>query len=561
MRLKVKVMNTAGEKTYCLVVLQDISCDSSANVRDYRERVYCDGEFEFELEKGTYEVSVYKGKLYKAYYNTVALQEKDAGLEIVLEELLDVKGMKLYSFDAHSHVSRDAVLETGNLERASTIMKGEDFNFFFAGSPYDHEVHLQDLNGNFTDKVSYREKFTSVISGVNNSSFILDIGNEIVKCRYGHVFMMNYVQNPPFSKYYDREFDPWLFTKIGEEPAYAISYIHEAIFKEHGENSVAVSAHPTSWWWHDNGEFITNIASTIGFEILAGSIDAMVVMGYGSDRKYYQELWYDALRNGYFLPGVAEIDAFYDTIPVKHLEFKTYTYTDEFRIDSLCSSVREGRNIVSSGPIVTMKVNGQLPGAVLQYSRGEAFEAEIQAFRCREGLLSKIQLIVNGIVFKEFDICQEQFTTNEVISVEEDSFLIAKCYDFAGNTSFTNPVYVRNKPFVNKGYLSCVGINVTKGGSCAEGTYWLDDTSGRIAFEGTISLKMRPSSRLHVEVDGQTKTIRLIELKELQQIFKNLYFGYFNKDRRYFPGEVPAEQFKLARIREILDHVEMDVEF
>ena len=93
------------------------------------------------------------------------------------------------------------------------------------------------------------------------------------------------------------------------------------------EHSVAVFAHPTSWWWHDNGEFVTNIATTLGFEILAESIDAMVVMGYRSDHTYYQELWYDALNNGYFLPGVAETDTLLDAVPSKFLWFKTYTYS------------------------------------------------------------------------------------------------------------------------------------------------------------------------------------------------------------------------------------------
>jgi hypothetical protein len=39
-----------------------------------------------------------------------------------------------------------------------------------------------------------------------------------------------------------------------------------------------------------------------------------------------------------------------------------------------------------------------------------------------------------------------------------------------------------------------------------------------------------------------------------------LYFGWFNKDKRYKPGEVPAACFKLAEIREILDNVVLNVE-
>jgi len=561
MKLKLTVFDENNKKVYCLIVLRDLTYYPGENARGKVEKIYCNGEYEFDLNNGVYEVAVYKGKMYQPFRERIKLYQKDLALEIRLKKMIDSRAMRLYSFDAHSHVSRDAHLKTGDLVKASSIMKGEDYNFFFAGSPYDNDVHMQYLNGHFTDKVPYREKFAPVIEKVNDENFILDIGNEIIKCRYGHVFMMNYTQKPPFSKYYDNEFDPWLFTKVGEEPEYRIPYIYEAVLKERDDNSVAVLAHPTSWWWHDNGEFITNIGATLGFEILAGSIDAMVIMGYRSDHKYYQELWYEALNNGYFLPGVAENDAAYDIVPDNHLAYKTYTYIDEFSIDSLCRSVKQGRNIVSSGPIVTLKVNGELPGTVLRYSPGQNFEIEIEAYRCYQALLSDIQIIINGEVYKEYNICRDTFKLRESISIDKDSFVIAKCYDFAGNTAITNPVYIRNKPFVNRGYLSDVSVTVTKDGKGAEGVYWLDDTDERIPFQTSIKLKMKVSSKLNIQVDGCVRTIRLFELPELQRIFKNLYFGWFNKDKKYRPGEVPAHEFKLARIREILDHVEMCIDF
>jgi hypothetical protein len=72
---------------------------------------------------------------------------------------------------------------------------------------------------------------------------------------------------------------------------------------------------------------------------------------------------------------------------------------------------------------------------------------------------------------------------------------------------------------------------------------------------------MKAASKLYVEVQGQVNVIQLFELPELQDIFKNLYFGRFNKDKHYNPGEVPAEEFKLSKIREILDNVELDLNF
>jgi len=561
MKLKISIADVFNNKIFCRVTVSQAANENREMDLVILQTVYCDGNYEFEFEKGQYELEIKRGKLYNPFKEIIKILEKDVELDVILEEIVDTKGLNLYSFDAHSHVSRDEVLETGNLVTASTIMKGEDFNLFFAGSPYDHDVHLQYLNKNFTDKLPYRDKFKENIEQVSNKSYMLDIGNETVKCRYGHAFMMNYLQKPPFSKYYDEEWDPWLFTKVGEEPAYSIAYMHEALLKERGENSIATSAHPTSWWYHDNGEFITNIASTLGFEILAGSIDAMVVMGYARDHKYYQELWFDALKNGYFLPGIAETDASFDNPPERILEFKTYAITTEFSIDAICNSVREGRCIVSSGPIILMKVNGKPIGSVLKYFIGESFDLDIEAYRCYEAPLSKMQVLVNGKVYKQYDLCEDSIKKMDSIVIEKDSFIIIKCYDAKGNLAMTNPVYIRNTPFLNRGYMSNISLKLSKAGEAAIGVYWLDENDERKSFNEIVQFKMKPSSKLYVEVQGRIKIVNLFELPELQEIFKNLYLGSFNSNKFYKPGEVPAKEFKLSRIRGILNNLEIKLEF
>ncbi|MCL2352316.1 MAG: CehA/McbA family metallohydrolase [Firmicutes bacterium] len=527
------------------------------------DEVRCGGEHVFSLEKGLYLVEAARGKLYEPYSGRVEIAgDGGAGpreLEIVLKEIIDPRSLGLYSFDAHSHVSRDDTLKTGDLLTASTVMRSEGFDFFFAGSPYDNESHMEYINRNFTRPEPYRERFAAELRRAGGGGFVPDIGNEMIKCRYGHVFLMNFEQRPPFSRYFDHAFDPWLFDKQGDEPPYEIDYIHEALRREKGENSVAVFAHPTSWWWHDNGEFITNIAATLGFELLAGSVDAMVVMGYQNDKKYYQELWFDALRNGYFLPGTAETDAAFDTVP-GHLEHKTYTKAEAFDIGALCRAVKAGRNMVSSGPLLTLTANGGQPGDVLPFARGEPVLLGISAYACCQAPISKVQIIMNGEIHREYRVRENRFSVEEAVRFPEEGFVIAKCFDFAGNVAMTNPVYIRNGPFANRGYTANVNISVTKDGRPANGFYRAGG-GDRLPFGKEICLRVNPAEDIHVEVGGEVKTARLFELPELQGIFRNLYFGGFNADMRWLPGEVPAEAFRLKRIKEILDSAEMAVEF
>ncbi|MDF2836753.1 MAG: hypothetical protein K0Q63_2393 [Paenibacillus sp.] len=549
MKVKVLVHTKNKERTACNIRIKQASIS-----------VYCNGGHEFELSPGLYEIEAFKGKLYIPARESVEIRDQDVVVELILEEMIDTKALGLYSFDAHSHVSRKLNGESADLELASVIMKAEDFNFFFAGSPYNLETHMQDKEHRYNEAISYREQFSDTLHGINGPDFLLDIGNEIVKCRYGHMFLMNFDQKPPFSRYYDLTWDPWQFAKAGDEPAYCIPYPYEALGKEKGRNSVAVAAHPTSWWYH-NGEFITNIASTLGFELLAGSVDAMVIMGYDRDHLFYQRLWYDALNNGFFLPGVAETDHTFDAVSPKHLQFKTYTHLEEFSIHALCSAVKAGRNFVSSGPILLLKVNDALPGTVFGYTANEEFRVDIEAFRCYQAPLSKIQLIVNGEIWKEYDMDDDRFELSERLTVNKDSYILAKCYDGEGNVAIANPVYIRNAPFVNKGFKSELKVSVMKDGEPADGLYWTNHSLQRTAFSKELNCIIPVSAEVNIEVAGVVRQVKLFEMDELQAIFKDLYVGHFNADRRYAPGEVPAEYFQLARIQQLLNKVHIEIRF
>ncbi|MFC4101324.1 CehA/McbA family metallohydrolase [Paenibacillus xanthanilyticus] len=561
MRIKVRVCSANNEPIACKILLYPVQpFGGEAAETGEKTTIYCDGVTEFERAAGDYAIEAYKGKLYTPVKARVVLAHEDVELEIILRAIVDTKQLGLYAFDAHSHVSRSLSSQAGNLADAAAVMKGEGFHFFFAGSPYDQHTHREDLDERCEEGTSYRERFSRTIASVSDDDFVLDIGNEIVKCRYGHMFMMNYEQKPPFSRYYDRAWDPWLFTKIGEEPAYEIAYPYEALGRERGPNSVAVAAHPTSWWWHKE-QFITNIAATLGFEILAGSIDAMVVMGYDRDHVHYQALWYEVLNNGYFMPGVAEMDHTFDTHQTKHLAFKTYAHADEFTIDALCAAVKAGRVLASTGPIVLLRVNDQLSGAVLSYAAGETFRIRVEAFRCCDAPLQRLQLIVNGKVWKEYSLNDDRVVLDDTLTVSCDSYIIAKCYDAAGNVAIANPVYVRNQPFANHGFQSALTVQVTKDGQPADGRFWIGKNTAKSSFSGTLDCRIHPAEDVNIEVDGEIKQVKLFELDDLQAIFRHLYFGAFNRDRRYEAGEVPAGTFELARIRARLSQVELQVCF
>jgi hypothetical protein len=552
MLLKVTVKDEAGEKVWCRLKV----CRPEGAEGEPVAEICCGGEHIFAMPQENYRVEASRGKLYAPAACTVRGEGASARADLCLKRVFDPKEWGLYSFDAHSHVSRDEESAAGSLEYAAQVMKSEAFNFFFAGSPYDTDVHYQYLSRSFTDACSYREKYAGLIARMRSGDFIPDIGNEVVKCRYGHMFLMNYIQRPPFSAHYDERYDPWQFAKKGREPGYDILYPYEAIRRERGGNSVAVAAHPTSWWWQD-GEFITNIAATVGFDALAGAIDAIVILGYQDERPYYEKLWYELLDNGYFMPGVAETDAAFDSLPGDFLRFRTYAWLEEFSIDALCRAVRAGRCVASSGPVLRMRVDGRLPGSALAWAPGQEFDVDVECASCADGPLASLQIIVGGRVVAEYPARGERFAVRHSFRAEKDSYILAKCRDAAGRVAIASPVYIRNAPFINRGYTSRVRVNVLPEG--AEGSWRLDGGETHV-FAGGFELRMNPASDLRISAGGRECAVKLFELPELQDIFRNLYTGRFNGGKRYEPGEVPAEEFRIRQVRELLDDVRLEMD-
>jgi len=523
----------------------------------------CLGTHVFAVPEGTYEVTAARGLLYQPANRRIEASGSAVSLELRLIRLFDPKSWGLWSFDGHSHVSRDDASTAGTLAGAILAMRCEDFNFFFPGAPYDVENHCQYLSGNFPQTIPYRTKYESVLNSMRTADFIPDIGNELYKGRYGHAFLMNFTQYPPYSRYYDETYDVWQFGKVGREPALEIPYLHEAMLAERTPHSVAVLAHPTSWWT-DQGQFITNIATTVGFDVLAGTVDALVVLGYRRDCPQYQALWFELLNNGYRIPGIAETDEVFDRPPEGKIRFKTYAVANGEgasapSLDVLCEAIRAGQCIASSGPVLSVKVDGHLPGSTLPLGEGRTIHIEAACRACCEGPLTRLQIIRNGIVTDEYPLTGNEASVTHVVRMEQNGWILAKCLDAAGNTAISNPVYIRNGPFRNDGYHASVHVRVTCGGIVCRGTHQVDEDQ-EYAFQDSFQLSMRPSSVLRIRSDGLVKEIRLIELPALQDVFRSLYLGSFNTNDAYSSGEVPVEAFQIARIREVLDAVELEVE-
>jgi len=555
-----------------IITKREIEEGQQFNKGDIISIKYIEGTGTLEISDTEIYVSVFCGKLYRPYKERVEFSEPGDVREItaILRKITDpVRKYNLYSFDAHSHVSRRKYdrEKTVDLEQAAVIAKAEGFNCLIAGAPYDYDNHREARTGIIRSKLPYRKQYADLLKRVSDDMFIMDVGNEYCKYRYGHVFLFNYDQMPPADQYRDPIYYPYEQAKHipnTEEPKFTNVPISNAVYRSKGENTVAVYAHPTSWWYeNEDVTFVTNIASTLGFDILTGAVDAVVVMGYRADHKYYQDVWYDLLDNGYFVPGVAETDACMDADKFEMPPYKTYVYIDNFTLDDIAHAVKAGRCMVTSGPLLHFTVEGNLPGTRIERMEGKEYHIEITAEACCDGPLSKIEIILNGKKYKEIPVEGKEhvFKNIKLHAPETDSYVLAKCYDMAGNVAISNPVFIRNNPFVNIDYRSKVTIDVYKGKYPATGSYYIGADGTEIHFDGKVSCIIKPHETITIKVGNETKKIELFWHKPLQDIFRNLYTGEFNRSGTYKPGEVPAEAFRIREIREILDNVQLTLYF
>ena len=547
-----------------LVITDENGCPCAACAAVYHDtdmvsRGYYEGAAELSLPSSDYRVDIRRGKLYRPFTAEVSACEEQT-VNARLERIHDPKQDGYYSFDAHSHISRrclgkDAVMD---IPKMSVIMRGEDINLYFAGTPYDGENHLHVYHKELTPPItSYRDYYKETLRAEGRADYLVDVGGEYIKYRYGHIVLANFDETPPVDKFRDPMYHSYEQNRHVpgvREPSFDNIPPSRAVSMERKENSFAFFAHPTSWWTLDrSGGFVTNIAATIAFDALTGEIPAVVVQGYGADKPNYRGIWYALLNAGYRLTGVAETDACGDDLDLisgrKTLApYKTYAHADAFSIDDISRAVLRGDCFASSGPLLFFSVDGAAPGSVLPYEEDRVYTVSARGIACCEGALSTLTVVVNGeeaaVLTPDADGC-----CTAQIKLPREGFIHVILRDDARNAAVSNPVYIRNTPFLNDGFRAKVTLDVLRNGGGAVGTYCTDEDETPVTFDGKIRCFIRPQTRIYVTVDGVTKTYEPFYDSVLQDCFRYLYSGAFLDD---YPGcisgAVPPEAFRIPEI-------------
>jgi len=183
-----------------------------------------------------------------------------------------------------------------------------------------------------------------------------------------------------------------------------------AIQEIHRQGAVVLCAHPVRFWFN-KGNFVSNWASELPFDYVAGcGYDGVDVLN-DSPLLFFQSerLWWNLLNMGYKVAGTGNSDGSLGD-PHGVGRFRTYMKIDgEFSWDKIAEAVRRGACIASSGPMVLFEVDGRPSGTEFP-ADGKELKATVRAWSAPlpgETLLA-VQLVRNGEVVRAWDLRKEK---------------------------------------------------------------------------------------------------------------------------------------------------------
>ena len=438
------------------------------------------------------------------------------------------------------------------------------------------------------ESVMDREAIGAVIDDLNacaggRTLFYLD--NETPKNRHGHLWYVGFeYQVPGWHDYsQDHRVQFWDGDPC-EDPNAVTGGCHrrrsyaEVVACQRKAGALAIWAHPTSWWTHQEA-FVTNIAAELILQLHAdGFLDGMVVQGYDAYHRDYQALWFDLLDRGTCVPGYAELDACYDKLPIA-ASGTFLNYVPEGQgvrtVTAIVDEMRAAHHYVSSGPHLVMTVDGKPMGSHVVSGSGMRHHVTLIAWPAPgENGLSRVELLGRG---RKTLAHVEGFAGGtlefEVAGDDDGGYLVARVFGEYDNPAeprqqairhcaLTNPVYLDAKrtpkhlPIKTELTLVVAADSPACGAAISILSAGGDLVEKRGVIQaGETTFAVHPCSRLKVDyADGRVRDIPVSMANDaVRKHINYLADGLFRKDYAGLtPGEVPVAAFRFDEMRTAL---------
>jgi hypothetical protein len=345
---------------------------------------YVDGSCEGWLPRGEVVIDAARGFEYEPLRTVVTIEPAQQDLTIALKRVRNLRREGWYSGDTHVHFlsTLGAHLEA----------RGEDLSV----------VNL--LTSQWGHLFTSTEEFTGRPSVSNDKQTIVYASQENRQHVLGHLTLLG-LKHPVM---------PWC-TDGAEEAE--LGGALEATMSEwadrcHEQGGLVILPHMPN----PNGEPAALIAS--------GRADAVEFL---EPTQYNHLEYYRYLNGGYRLPLVGGTDKMSSDVPVGLCRtFVNIPAEEEFTYETWCTNLARGRTFVSTGPLISLKVDGASPGDTLRVQPGATVEVVVDAYSIFP--IHSIELIQQGVVVESSQAAagSRQLTLRASIRISSDSWIAAR---------------------------------------------------------------------------------------------------------------------------------------
>jgi hypothetical protein len=159
-----------------------------------------------------------------------------------------------------------------------------------------------------------------------------------------------------------------------------------------------------------------------------GAVDAIDILPFG-DGAY--ELWYRFLNCGFHIAPGAGTDVFTNWRGINNIPGGSRQYVEvgaAMSWNRWIERLREGRDFVTNGPLLTFSVNGKPMGSVIDVPAGQPFRARLEAEIVSRVPFDKVELIQNGNVIARREIAPQTapLQVREEVEVSQSSWFAVR---------------------------------------------------------------------------------------------------------------------------------------
>ncbi len=390
-----------------------------------RGHFYCDGSAAMTLPAGAYRLIGSRGPEYKLATMDITLEAgQTRAVTVELERWVHRARDGWYSGELHIHANYGYGTWFNTPETMRQQCVGEDLNvcnFMVANSD--------------ADVVYDRPFFRGGPDPLSTSENILYWNQEFRSTVWGHMTLVNLQQvvEPVFTGFAGT-------TNPHDTPSNA-----DVADRTHWQQGVVNYTHVSQ---AEDWSKTPYAAKAIPIDVALGKIDTLDI---NNSWAASVPLWYRLLNCGFRVPATAGTDVFLNRIG-SNLPGgdRVYVHTSgALSYAAWIDGLKAGRSFVTSGPMLTLTVNGEEPGAVLKL--GEKPRVRVKATARSQFPLAKAELVHNGQVVATALLAADQrsATLDQEVALDRGGWLAFRANgpgtaDTPTSTlnAHTNPVYV-----------------------------------------------------------------------------------------------------------------------